>query len=315
MLKMFQQQADSGETPEFWDVSWDHSEGDGAPDEASCENSSLLPLLLRTLRRDRLFLEGGCGPGHWVSYFHSRGYRVVGVDFAPRAVNRLRRLLPDADVRIGDITHLPFSDGEVHAYYSGGVVEHDESGPEPALREAKRVLAPDGWFLCSVPDASPLRNILYRGPYTERRDLSPAMVVKRVQGTATEAPPADMTFFQYVFTKAEFKHRLHQAGFEVVDDFGYSLEWGLLEIPGAHRLLRALRPPRAPSSTPADAGGATENHRARRIRLPGVAKEWLVRGLLREDRTIPAIGPAIGWAAEHMANLRMYIARPRGPEA
>jgi hypothetical protein len=26
---------------------------------------------------------------------------------------------------------------------------------------------------------------------------------------------------------------------------------------------------------------------------------------------MPVLGPAVAWAAEHMSNMRMYVARPR----
>jgi SAM-dependent methyltransferase len=314
MLKMFQQQISAGGTPEYWDTSWERGVTDRVPGDSSCENTALYPLFMQKLRSDRLFLEGGCGPGHWVKYFHDRGYRVVGVDFAPRAVDRLHRLLPGADVRVGDIMRLPFADGEVHTYYSGGVVEHAEAGPEPALAEARRVLAPDGWFLCSVPDASSLRNLLFRKESTERRDASPPMIVKRVEDTIGEPPPDGMHFFQYAFTEPEFTERLTNAGFEVTAHFGYALVWGLLEIPGVSRLSGILQRRHAtaeatgsaPASPPVDDGGGRPFEAPLRA-----GKEFLKRALLREDRTTPVLGPAIGWANEHMANMRMYVARPR----
>jgi SAM-dependent methyltransferase len=296
LLKMFQRQLSAGSTPEFWDTAWDATASDLSSEDAFCEENALHALFSDKLRPDRLFLEGGCGPGHWLRYFHRRGYRVVGLDFAPRAVERLQRALPGADVRLGDIERLPFADGEIHAYYSGGVVEHDESGPEVALREARRVLADDGWFLCSVPDTSPLRNILYRKDRTLRRDMAEEMVVTRVAQTRPESPPEGMHFFQYVFSPDEFSGRLSDAGFEVTAHFGYALAWGMMEIPGMTALSRRLLERRSagssapPPSTAAVAspGEATPRHRR-------VGTRILRRALL-----------------QHMSNMRMYVARPRG---
>ncbi|HEY4013125.1 MAG TPA: class I SAM-dependent methyltransferase [Polyangiaceae bacterium] len=304
---MFQRQVSPGYTPAYWDAAWDAATRDVAYEDAFCEETPLHAILSDKLRPDRIFLEGGCGPGQWVKYFHRRGYQVVGVDFAPRAVERLRRELPEADVRLGDIMRLPFSNGEVHAYYSGGVVEHDESGPEVGLREARRVLADDGWFLCSVPDASALRNVLFAKRRTVRRDMDPEMVVTRVDHTRPEEPPAGMHFFQYVFTVDEFSQRLADAGFEVAEHFGYSLIWGLMEVPGVTPLTRRLlrrSSVQAPAPTTATRASPAKPRR-------GTGKEILRRALLREDRTLPLLGPAVAWATEHMSNMRMYLARPR----
>jgi len=308
MLKMFQAQINPGGTPEFWNANWEMVEAcDEVLDDAACENSALLPLLMQKARTDRLFLEGGCGPGQWVRYFHERGYRVTGIDFAPHAVARLRRLLPNADVRLGNIQQLPFADGEVHVYFSGGVVEHDELGPEAALREACRVVSRQGWFLCSVPDVSLLRDFLYRREFTERLDMSPPLVVKRVESTSIETPPAGMHFFQYLFDKAEFTTLLENAGFEVVETFGYSLCWGVMEIPGMARVVhRALRRSKMPR------GEATDKAVSRSFGgQANRTKNLLKRALLSEDRTLPVVGPIIHLATERLSNLRMYVARPR----
>jgi SAM-dependent methyltransferase len=309
MFKMFQAQLNPGGDPEFWDTNWEAGETiDSVPGDAACENSAIHPLIMEKTRTDGLFLEGGCGPGHWVKYLHERGYRVVGVDFAPRAVSRLHRLLPDADVRVSTIQQLPFEDGEVQVYYSGGVVEHDEGGPEPALREAHRVIGQHGWFLCSVPDASPLRQFLYRRDSTQRPDMSPPMVVRRVDRMSVELPPPGMHFFQYVFSKAEFSSLLENAGFEVVDTFGYSLTWGVMEIPGITRLAhRALRRSAMPRQVPESGNGAPASPPLRASRT----KALLKRALVREDRTLPVVGPVIQLATENLSNLRMYVARPR----
>ncbi len=237
---------------------------------------------------------------------------MVGLDFAPRVIQRLHRLLPEADFRVGDIGRMPFEDGEVHVYYSGGVVEHDESGPAPALREARRVLAPDGWFLCSVPDASALRNLLFRKDRTERLDMSPELVVKRTSETRPEPPPEAMRFFQYAFTQEEFTQLLENAGFEVTAHFGYALIWGLMEIPGVHRLSSAVRRRRVERPAVASPGAADDASRERRgsTGILKAGKQLLRRALVREDPTTPILGTAIGWANEHMANMRMYVARP-----
>ena len=312
MLKMFQAQREAAGSSGFWDESWN---ADQLPsvlaDPAVCENDPLLPLFRSTLTRDRLFLEGGCGQAQWVKYFSDRGQRSVGIDFAERTISSVRRMLPDLDVRVGNILALPFADGSVHTYYSGGVVEHFEDGPEQALAEARRVIADDGWFLCSVPDESPLRRLLYRGGEVSRPDLDPALLVRRVDRTTGEAPPLGKRFFQYVFREEEFRRRLDAAGFTVERTFGCGLLWGLFEIRGVapvyQTLLGALRGRfdlhaatapvfAAPAADPAFESGPVG---------------LLRRALVREDPTVPVLGPALRAFRERCANMRMYVARPR----
>jgi SAM-dependent methyltransferase len=273
------------------------------------------------LRPDGLFLEGGCGQAQWVSYFARRGYRVVGIDFAERTVARVKRAAPELDVRVGDITRLPFADGEVHSYYSGGVVEHAEGGPEAALREARRVIAPGGWFLCSVPDESALRRRLFRASRTERADLDPALAVARVERTVTETPPPGMEFFQYAFTQEEFTRRLEEAGFAVEATFGYGLVWGLMELPrfqalyrgafaGARALKQRLRGGPAAGASAPSAAAAAESNGAAPAHARGLGG-WLRQVLIKEDRGAFLAGPAIGLLCEYCSNMRMFVARPR----
>ena len=309
MLKMFQAMPDSANSPDYWEEAWSQGLEQALSDSTMCENDPLYPLLARTLVRDRIFLEGGCGKGHWVKYFTDREQRTVGVDFASRTVDAIKTRQPALDVRVANILSLPFADGEVHTYYSGGVVEHFESGPMPALREARRVIASDGWFLCSVPDHSLLRNVLFRGDDVERRDLAPPLRVRRVAGTIEETPPPGMRFFQYAFTEAEFGAWLAEAGFEVVETFGNGISWGLFEVPrvatvyaALYRAARRLRPSRPTNESPPASPTVTQERASTGL---------LGRLILREDVTVPLVGPALRVARQYCSNMRMFVARPK----
>jgi SAM-dependent methyltransferase len=52
---------------------------------------------------------------------------------------------------VGDVHELPFRDGSFASYLSFGVLEHFPFGPEPALREAHRVLRNGGVAVLTVP--------------------------------------------------------------------------------------------------------------------------------------------------------------------
>ena len=326
MWKMYNRNAPSGSTGAFWDQVWDQGTVfvKGPANTRVCEGQGpLARLMLARVVPDRLFLEGGCGPANWARYFHERGHRSVGVDFAPRAVERVKHLDPTFDIRVGDVNALPFADGEVHSYYSGGVVEHFETGPEPALREARRVLASDGYFFCSVPDS----NIIRTGVAFRLNGGHPA---REVQETRQEPTSPDLSFFQYTFGKQEFISRLEDAGFRVEDEFGYSLVWGLMEFPGvpwvvesSRRLLALSRPANSNAGNgatpgngfPAAAGAGSavpaDGSMTASSGTKGVLRRAIERVALQEDTTIPVVGPLIARLREHCSNMRMYVARPR----
>jgi len=322
MLKMFHDYESAGSSSAYWESMWGDLEAAAYADDARrhCEASPLWSLVTSKVQRDRLFIDGGCGHGYWVKCLHDRGQKAAGVDFAERTLEQIRRIDPSLDVRRGDVRALPFEDGEVHVYYSGGVVEHFEEGPTAALREARRVIAPDGWFLCSVPDVSPLRkHLLYRAASETHGVRNGPLFVQRASRTSLDpsrdASGGSRRFFQYAFEESEFLEHLQRAGFSVVETFGESFVWGFLEIDPVRRLHdRAMavwrhwrranghsREHRITGSV--DDGNAPQGARQSLRTLPR-------RALMNEDRSIPVLGGAVGLAAEFAANLRMYVARP-----
>ncbi len=104
------------------------------------------------------FLEIGIGTGRISIPLLARGADVTGVDIAPRMVERLHGNLAVAraeqphrpwgalDVRIADMTELPFADGAFDAVVAVHVM-HLVPGWRRALDEALRVLRPAGALL------------------------------------------------------------------------------------------------------------------------------------------------------------------------
>ena len=334
MLKMYHRGDSDGSSAEFWENVW------GALDPATyaavarkhCEASPFLQLLLDSSARDRLFIDGGCGHGYFVKYFHDLGYRAAGVDFAVETIQQLNQIDPTLNVQQGDVCALPWADGEVQVYYSGGVVEHFEDGPEPALREARRVIAADGWFICLVPDASWFRRrVLYRKATETQVATAGELWARPASGTRVEAAGEGLRFFQYAFEEAEFRALLEQAGFEVTRTFGTHFIWGLLEhtwLRHAHdAAMKLLEGPRArgfTSAGPARATGESSTANAapaqRKGQAPGAslvrrARAAVVdiakRAFLYEDTTLPVLGHAVRLALEVVPNMRVYVARPK----
>ena len=185
------------------------------------------PLLARWLahrllprRQDRI-LEGGCGLAGHVLRLHQAGYRVTGVDYAARTVEQVQRAFPRLDVREGDVRQLPFGDATFGLYLSFGVLEHFREGPDDALREAFRVIAPRGRLFATVPYFSPLRRV-------------------RAWLGAYDRPGARAEFFQYALRRSSLCSALRRHGFRVLGSRAMSGFWGLWEE--CPRLAPALDP-------------------------------------------------------------------------
>jgi SAM-dependent methyltransferase len=106
--------------------------------------------------------------------------------------NRNRKL----EWQCGSIQALPLVDSSVDAIISWGVVEHDELGPQEALRSFLRVLRPGGLAFISVPTDSE---------------------AQRKSSAANFDKPDATHFFQYFMTPDEFGDELTRAGFELVE--------------------------------------------------------------------------------------------------
>jgi len=96
-------------------------------------------------------LDAGCGRGETILACARAGAEVAGVDYSQAAVDLTREVLadyPDADVRQGDVTDLPWANDTFDRVQFSDVIEHlDEPQTVPALAEFRRVLKPGGFLL------------------------------------------------------------------------------------------------------------------------------------------------------------------------
>src|SRR4051794_16366787 len=189
VLKMYLPRARAGGEAGFWEEGW--SRQAVADAVACCALHPLRDRLAGLLPREGLILDGGCGIGAWAIYYSRRGHRMLGVDFAAGALTALKAAAPAIAACAGRVDALPLADNAVDAYYSGGVIEHFEGGPQPALDEAYRVLRPGGLFLVVVPDLSPLRQALCPGSRRMLADgAQPVVGFRRLPAPAPDDAPA-----------------------------------------------------------------------------------------------------------------------------
>lgn len=101
------------------------------------------------LKKGMKMLEPGCGRGEFLGNFQELGLEVYGVDLSPEAKDFENKFL----VEICDVEseQLPFQDNTFDVIFSKSFIEHLYY-PERYLKEAYRVLKPEGKLITLVPD-------------------------------------------------------------------------------------------------------------------------------------------------------------------
>jgi SAM-dependent methyltransferase len=117
--------------------------------------------LLRGLRtanalplESKRILEIGCGRGQWFGVFEDFGavrQQLAGIDLDATRVGEAHARWPDADIRVGDATSLPWSDDSFDIVFQSTVFTSilDDEVRRACAREMLRVLARGGsiiWY-------------------------------------------------------------------------------------------------------------------------------------------------------------------------
>jgi SAM-dependent methyltransferase len=150
------------------------------------------------LRRDARILDVGTSTGTNLRMLSNLGYtNVVGVDLSPEAV-RYCRAKGLGDVRLADITALPFDGGTFDLVLATDVIEHVDDDAR-ACRELARVISPAGHVLVTVPAFPSLWGLQDDRAHHKRR-YRLRDVVSVVEGTGLTATRA--YYFNYLLFAA-----------------------------------------------------------------------------------------------------------------
>jgi SAM-dependent methyltransferase len=173
-----------------------------AVETADCAQELIHRVMLEHLPKDGLIADAGCGSAKWPIYLRRLGYRVIGFDISREACAQARAADSELGVAVGDVRTLPVQSHSLDAVLSLGVVEHDEEGPLAALREAHRVLKPNGLLILSVPYDNLWRRL----------------VVNWLQAFVTWRRRRRMRlgFVEYRFTEPEVRDFLTATGFDTL---------------------------------------------------------------------------------------------------
>lgn len=106
-------------------------------------------------------LDFGCGSGTISAALTGKGYRLTGCDISRQMISAAYAAYPTAGITWVVLdpfgVELPFDPGAYDAVIASSVLEYVPN-PAPVLAQFRRVLAPGGVLVCTVPDERhPLR--------------------------------------------------------------------------------------------------------------------------------------------------------------
>lgn len=130
---------------EAWYGALDRSRFSNAFTYGRSKIDALVGELFGTLPKGAKVLDVGCGTGEHLARAARHGLKPFGVEPAPAMLDFARKNVPQAEIRQGVATELPFKDAEFDLVVMVEVLRYlDRADTETALREARRVLKPGG---------------------------------------------------------------------------------------------------------------------------------------------------------------------------
>jgi ubiquinone/menaquinone biosynthesis C-methylase UbiE len=197
---------------------------------------ALLHRLVPASGEGRSLIDVGCGTGNYVKEFIQHGFTVSGVDASEEMLAYARKSNPAAELRLGRVEALPFSNA---AFDFAVCIEVLRYLPDPAscLAELARVLKPSG---VAIVTAAPLFSVNFYP------------LVNRIARTFHASNLVNLR--QYFSTSSGLRRKFRGAGFERITAYGVSFG----PVNWVERLLPSLTRPFLRRWEPLDARLAGE---------------------------------------------------------
>jgi len=108
-------------------------------------------LFLDTLPKGKV-LDLGCGIGQYTKYFLEKGHEVISADISIKALQELKKSIPHAKIKQLDMSKpLPFKNQTFDIVFANLSIHYfNKETTEKLLKEIKRILKKDGYFIGSV---------------------------------------------------------------------------------------------------------------------------------------------------------------------
>ena len=179
---------------EAWYDALDRSRFSNAFTYGRSKIDALVGELFAGLPKGAKVLDVGCGTGEHLARAARGGLKAFGLEPAPAMLDFARRNVPEAEIKQGVATDLPYEDAQFDLVIMVEVLRYlDRPDTEKALSEARRVLKPGGllfvtlvnrWALDGFYILQRLRSVvkgkqfdavnpycLFHSPASARRDL------------------------------------------------------------------------------------------------------------------------------------------------
>jgi ubiquinone/menaquinone biosynthesis C-methylase UbiE len=122
---------------------------------------ALLTAFAEQVPGERRIWDVGCGPGHITAFLAGLGVTAAGVDLSDGMLAQARLRHTDLEFTQGSMLTLPADDASWNGIVSFYSIIHllDNADVRTALREFRRVLAPDGLLLLAVHIGDEVRHL------------------------------------------------------------------------------------------------------------------------------------------------------------
>lgn len=187
---------------DYWTKRWTD-----IPVDEAMENDQVYPLKhakLTVTGKDGKILEAGCGVGRILRYYHQNGYDIVGMDFIPEAIDKLKEIDSSLQVEVGDVTNLNFEDETFQYFLAFGLYHNLPMDKiKEGIKETYRVVKKGG-RVCASFRADNIQTYI--------TDKHTARKAKKSGKAST-----GKEFHKMNLTRSEFSKLFREVGFEVED--------------------------------------------------------------------------------------------------